>query len=121
VQANPARGEVHWPTLLIFPDGTFTYHPNRSLILPLVTELRRVMDDQNRTVPGWQSFSRRLKMSSQNLLFANAIVGKESVGSFGAGPVLTGPRNALPRALRKLLHEPSKPFPQPHILKYAGL
>jgi hypothetical protein len=101
-------------------EGAFTYNPNRSLIPALVNELRRVVDHQNRSVPGWQSFSRRLKMSGQNLLGANAIVGKESIGSLGVGPVLAGPRNTFSHVLPKLLHKPSKSFCQPHILKFTG-
>src|SRR5437588_4334138 len=119
MHTNPAGGEEHGSALRVFAHRRFTYYPNRSLVLPLVTKLGRVMENQDGILSGRQTLSGGLKMPSQNLLLIHSRVGKESVRRLGVGPVLTRPGNTLPHSLRQLLHQPAKPLSQSHIPKLA--
>src|SRR3974390_1024232 len=73
-------------------------------------ELRRVMEHQHEHVTGGDSLLRSLKMSAQNLCFADPVIGEKSIGCFRVGPILASPGNAPADFLRELLKQLAQPL-----------
>jgi len=60
-----------------------------------------------------------LKVSGQNGSFIDSGIGKESISSFGVGPILTGKRDAFAEPGRELLQQLLQALVQPPIWKRA--
>jgi len=65
VQTNPTRGEVHGPAVLILAHRTFADQPHRIHILPLVTELGRAVQNQDKISSWGQPRSSCFKLIAQ--------------------------------------------------------
>jgi hypothetical protein len=61
VQVDPTGGEVHWPPLRVLTHGPFADQSDSGHVFPLVTELGRVMQHQNRSFSLGQPFACRFK------------------------------------------------------------
>ena len=78
-------------------------------LFPLVGELGRVLQDQDRPAGRSHALTRRLEMALENSVFANPCVGKEPVGGFGVCPVLAGPGNGLAHRAAHLIENLVQP------------
>ena len=78
---------------------------DRVRALALVGELCRVVQNQDDAVARGTAAVRRLEMASEDLRFADPVIGEEAVGRLGVGPVLARQRKAL-------LHRALHPFKQ---------
>ena len=82
------------PISLIFAHDGIMKNTDRSDVLAVIHELCGVMKNQDQPLAGRKPITGRLEMASENLRFADAVVGKEPVGSLRVRPVLTDPWNA---------------------------
>jgi hypothetical protein len=89
-------------------------------ILAVIVEFRCVMENQNRYIGCGESLARGLEMPCQNVTFADARIGKETVRCFCVFPVLANQRNALAGALGELLEKLSKPLVEPGVFELAA-
>lgn len=67
-------------------------------LLSLKRELRRVLQNQDRTGRRGKTAARRLKVTGENLLLADPVIGKEPTGRLGVGPILARQRMLAPMA-----------------------
>jgi len=70
------------------------------------------MEHKNGTVAGDCAVTRRLKVTGQNVRLADPVVGEETIGRFGVGPVLADQRNALAHGAPDLRHQLAQPLVQ---------
>jgi hypothetical protein len=60
-------------------------------------------------------------MSTQDIVFADAVIGQNPVRSLRRSPVLTGERDRLPHTAPQLLEQALEATAQPGILELASL
>ena len=87
--------------------------------LSLVCEFGRVMQDQNETIGGSDTITRRLKMTGQNVRLADPVIGEKAIGGLGVGPILANQRNALPHGALDLGQQLAEPLAKPRVAKFA--
>src|SRR5471030_709367 len=74
-------------------------------MLPFVRKRAGILKYKNRTVGSGKTLCGCLEMSTQNILFADAIIVHETISGLDIGPVLTGKRYRLSHAIPKLLKQ----------------
>ena len=65
----------------------------------LIVELCRVLNQKNRAIISIVACFRRFKMAAQYIPFFNLRIGKETIGRFGVGPVLTRKGDRSPNSI----------------------
>ena len=90
------------------------------VFFPLEGEIGSVMEHKNRPITGAHSITRRLKMPSQNVRLADAVIGEEAIGRLCVGPVLADQRNALPHRASQLRQQLAEPCLQTLVSQAAA-
>ena len=80
-------------------------HAYESRLIPFVGELRRVMNDENLPAGCREMIPGRVKMTAQNITFADPPIGEEAIGRFGVGPILANQGNALAHGAPKAFQQ----------------
>src|SRR5271156_5139256 len=88
-------------------------------VIALVGEFGRIMQHQNRTARDCGSIARCLKVTAENLHFADAIVVQKSIGRFSVRPVLAHQGYAVAGTRRQLLQQRSKSLSGPLVFELA--
>ncbi|MCP1748201.1 hypothetical protein ABIF65_010183 [Bradyrhizobium japonicum] len=89
-------------------------------LLALEAEFRRVMEDEDRSLPRRYALARRLEMTAKNIRLVDPLVGEESIGGLRVGPILTNQRDALTHVAPDLCEQFAEPATKPLILKLAS-
>jgi hypothetical protein len=89
-------------------------------LISFIGEFRRVVENQNLPAYLRSSIACCLKMTRQNGLLVDALIGKKTVGRLRIGPVLAHEGDGLPRGTGDLSKQLSKPLEEPYILKLAS-
>jgi hypothetical protein len=88
--ANRVRSEA----ARLVPSAVYVLgYADRLGALSLVCEFGRVMQDQNETIGGSDTITRRLKMAGQNVRLADPAIREKAIGGLGVGPILANQRN----------------------------
>jgi hypothetical protein len=118
---NSASGVMLRTSLAGVTRSHLLQNSHRSAVLTPKGQFRRVVKNKNReTAAGGEPILRRRKVASKNVCFADSIVAKEAIRSFGAGPVLASPRRGGAYLPRQLAQQLSQPLTVTHILKRAS-
>src|SRR3954447_20434769 len=78
-----------------------------------VGELGRVVEHHDRAADAGGPVAGRAEVAAEDLALADPVVGEETVGRLGGGPVLAGERDALPYRARHLGEQRAQPSAQP--------
>jgi hypothetical protein len=78
------------------------------------------MQDQNETIGGSNTITRRLKMTGQNVRLADPVIREKAIGGLGVGPILANQRNALPHGAPDLGQQFAESVAKPHVPKFAS-
>src|SRR6266567_1282203 len=78
------------------------------------------MEHKNRTLHGGRTIMRRLKVTSQNVRLADPLVGEETIGRLGVGPILADQRNTLSHGAPDLSQQFAESVAKPRIPKFAS-
>src|SRR5215475_698901 len=93
---------------------------NRRMIFPLIGELGRVMEHKDLPIAGAHSITRRLKMPSQNVRLADAVIGEEAIGRLCVGPILANQRSTLTHGAPELRQQRAEPSLQSFVSQRAA-
>jgi hypothetical protein len=93
-------------------DVTSMELPDLPAVIPVISELRRIVQYQDGPVSGGEPLACGLEVARQDIPFTHAFVRQETIRSLGIGPVLTGHWDTLPSPLRQLLKQRPKPLSQ---------
>ena len=96
VQTYTAGGEVDVIALSIVAGRAFADETHGIHIFSPIAERGGIVQHQHRLFSLGEPLACRGKMSAENLLFPDPLVGEKSIGSLGGAPVLTGQRNTAP-------------------------
>ena len=86
----------------------------------MIAEFGRIVEHKDGTVGGDHAVARRLKVTGQDVRFADPVVGEKTIGRLGVGPILADQRNALPHGAPDLRHQLAKPLVQTLVCKTAA-
>ncbi|MGY3219756.1 hypothetical protein ACVIM5_000363 [Bradyrhizobium sp. USDA 4512] len=89
-------------------------------LLALEAEVRRVMEDEDRSLRRRYAPARRLEMTAKNIRLVDPFVGEEAIGGLRVGPILTNQRDALTHVAPDLCEQFAEPATKPLILKLAS-
>jgi hypothetical protein len=89
--------------------------PTSSGASALIGKLRRVLQQQYRATGRFKACTRRVEVPAQNIAFVHPLIGKESIGRFGVGPILARERNALSDPASHPDQKLAKPFAKTRI------
>lgn len=118
VHQNAATGVEPWTSVLGEACRDLLLNPDPPQVFMAVRELLRFVKNQNQKIAACgEPLSRRRKVASEDVRFADSIVAKETLGRLGVGPVLAGPRRSGAYLPRQLLQQLSRPLAVTHILK----
>src|SRR4051794_17285406 len=78
-----------------------------------VGELGRVVEHHDRAADAGGPVAGRAEVAAEDLALADPVVGEETVGRLGGGPILAGERDALPHRARHLGEQRAQPSAQP--------
>src|SRR6266480_387433 len=78
------------------------------------------MEHKNRTIRAGRTIMRRLKVTSQNVRLADPLVGEETIGRLGVGPILADQRNTLSHRAPDLRQQFAESVAKPRIPKFAS-
>ena len=85
----------------------------------MIGELGRVVKHENKIVRCRYTLTRGLEMARQNVSFADAMIGKKTVGRLRIRPILANERNTLPYVAADPLKQCAKSLAKPRIPKLA--
>jgi hypothetical protein len=89
-----AANRVRSQATRLVPSAVYVLgYADRLGALSLVCEFGRVMQDQNETIGGSDTITRRLKMTGQNVRVADPAIREKAIGGLGVGPILANQRN----------------------------
>ncbi len=116
---NAARGVEPRLAVSICAVKVDTSLPHRVHVFSLVGKLRRVMHHQDRPAGCQRTIARRLKVTTQNLRFADSIVVENSIRRLRVCPVLANQRDAVARTRGELFEQRSESLAQAFINEVA--
>jgi hypothetical protein len=88
--------------------------------LPPIGELGRVVENENKALRGSQAVTGGLKMTSENLPFADPPIGEEAIGGLCGRPVLARQRQARSHGPFQLFEQLVQPLGQTLICERAA-
>src|SRR5271167_4447270 len=114
-------GRVHSgiASQISFAVGNALRNPDQFRSVPLIGELGRVVKHENKIVRCRYTLTRGLEMARQNVSFADAMIGKKTVGRLRVRPILANERNTLPYVAADPLKQCAKSLAKPRIPKLA--
>ena len=116
-----STGRVHSgiASQISFAVGNALRNPDQFRSVPLIGELGRVVKHENKIVRCRYTLTRGLEMARQNVSFADAMIGKKTVGRLRIRPILANERNTLPYVAADPLKQCAKSLAKPRIPKLA--
>src|SRR5271163_1103899 len=116
-----STGRVHSgiASQISFAVGNALRNPDQFRSVPLIGELGRVVKHENKIVRCRYTLTRGLEMARQNVSFADAMIGKKTVGRLRVRPILANERNTLPYVAADPLQQCAKSLAKPRIPKLA--
>jgi hypothetical protein len=87
-------------------------YADRFGLLPLIAELRRVVQYEDRSIGRDHPIVRRLEMTGQDVRFPDPVVREKPIGRLGICPILADQRNALSYGAPDLRQEFAQPLGQ---------
>src|ERR1700722_8719466 len=116
-----STGRVHSgiASQISFAVGNALRNPDQFRSVPLIGELGRVVKHENKIVRCRYTLTRGLEMARQNVSFADAMIGKKTVGRLRIRPILANERNTLPYVAADPLKQWAKSLAKPRIPKLA--
>jgi hypothetical protein len=87
-------------------------YADRFGFLSLITELRGVVQHEDRSIGRRHPVARCPEMTGQDVCLADPIVGEKATGRLGIGPILADQRNALPHGAPDLRQQFAQSFDQ---------
>ena len=116
-----STGRVHSgiASQISFAVGNALRNPDQFRSVPLIGELGRVVKHENKIVRCRYTLTRGLEMARQNVSFADAMIGKKTVGRLRVRPILANERNTLPYVAADPLKQCAKSLAKPRIPKLA--
>src|SRR5271168_3656727 len=116
-----STGRVHSgiASQISFAVGNALRNPDQFRSVPLIGEPGRVVKHENKIVRCRYTLTRGLEMARQNVSFADAMIGKKTVGRRRVRPILANERNTLPYVAADPLKQCAKSLAKPRIPKLA--
>src|SRR4029077_6560770 len=116
-----STGRVHSgiASQISFAVGNALRNPDQFRSVPLIGELGRVVKHENKIVRCRYTLTCGLEMARQNVSFADAMIGKKTVGRLRIRPILANERNTLPYVAADPLKQCAKSLAKPRIPKLA--
>ena len=105
---HPADRVMAQATTLVAAAIDALRHADGAHVRALVGELRRVLDQKNRTIGRIAAGTCGREMAAEDIALLDALIGKKPVGRLGVRPVLAGIWNALAHAVADLLQKLAK-------------